>query len=484
MLSSLRAFLSRYRGFSRNAWLYLISNTIQALSAAAVGVIYTLFLDDLGYGLTFIGMTLFTATAGGALAILPASALVRRYGWRTMLLWSNYIGGVAVFIQFIAPTRAVILLTSLGVGASLAIFLILNSPFLAANSAPEQRNAIFGLSNALGWLAAVTGALLGGLLPVWLTALEAPGSPTGPLAPLAPILEAARPLLVTNPEARVYQAAMLLVGALAIPSIIPIYMLSDTPHASAGQRQPANDGASAPVAHLQPANDGALAPVAHLRARLEAWLPQARAVARGVIGRFSLSQALVGLGAGLFFPYLNIYFVQGLRASTATYGALTSAVTASLALVSLASAPLADRFGRARLAVVAQIASLPFLLLMGAVPVLAVVAVAYIVRAALMNTGAAPLQAWLMDAVPQERHVLASNVYNASWQGAWAIGAAVGSGLITLGGYGLPFYVAAALYSLSALLMIRWLLPARDQRLTAEPSTSAESLAEATEAGQ
>lgn len=464
MSRSLRESLSRYRGFSRNAWLYLISNTIQSVSAGAIGVIYTLFLKAAGYGLDFIGVTLFVATAGGAMAIVPASALIRRYGWRTMLLWSNFVGGVAIFIQLIAPFPAVTLLTSLGIGASVAIFLVLNSPFLAANSGSDQRNAIFGLNNALGWLAAVTGALLGGLLPVWLTALEAPGGPGGPLAALAPALEAARPLLLSVTQARVYQVAMLLAGVLAVPSIIPVFLLSDMPKPPAEEKRPA-DGA-------QPVT---------LRARVEAWLPQARAIATGMIGRFSLSQALVGLGAGLFFPFLNIYFVDRLHATTAYYGALTSAATASLALVSLASAPLADRFGQVRLAIVAQALSLPFLVLMGAAPALAVVSAAYVLRTTLMNTGAAPLQAWLMDTVPPERRVLASNAYNASWQGAWAIGAALGGVLIDIGGYGLPFYLAAGLYGLSALLMTRWLWPRRGQD-SPEPLTPTEPQTEATEA--
>jgi hypothetical protein len=57
--------------------------------------------------------------------------------------------------------------------------------------------------------------------------------------------------------------------------------------------------------------------------------------------------------------------------------------------------------------------------------------------------------------------VLASNVYNASWQGAWAVGAAVGGGLISNAGYGSAVAIATILYALSALLMILWLLPKR-----------------------
>ncbi len=427
---------ARFGHLRRNARLYLISNTIQAFSAGAIGVLYTLFLNGLGYGTTFIGIAIFVATAGGALGILPASALVRRLGWRNMLLWSDLIGGVAIFFQLVAPTRTVILITSLGAGASVAIFLVLNSPFLASNSEPDQRNAIFGLNNALGFLAGVSGSLIGGLLPLWISA--------GFQAHL-PWLIALRPWLLGNAQSRVYQVAMLAAGVVAVPSVIPVIMMRD----------------EGETTHKAPEKVAADVSPPALRERARARLGQTRDALSGVGGRFSLSQALVGLGAGLFFPYLNLYFVTKLGASTAFYGALTAAVAALLALVSLASAPLADRFGRVPVALVSQVASLPFMVLMGAVPVLAVVSACYILRSTLMNTGAAPLQAWLMDAVTPQRQVLASNAYNISWQAAWAIGAAIGGELIAIGGYGAPFYVAAACYAASALLLGLWFLPRR-----------------------
>ena len=438
---------ARFGHLRRNARLYLISNTIQAFTAGAIGVLYTLFLNGLGYGTTFIGIALFVATAGGALGILPASALIRRLGWRNMLLWSNLIGGVAIFFQLVAPTPAVTLVTSLGAGASVAIFLVLNSPFLAANSEPEQRNAIFSLNNALGFLAGVSGSLIGGLLPLWVSA--------GFQAHL-PWLVALRPWLLANPQSRVYQVAMLAAGVVAIPSVIPVIMMRNDSEAD----------------HSEPTREAAPAPRSALRERLRVLLGQTREALNGAVGRFSLSQALVGLGAGLFFPYLNLYFVNKLGASTAFYGALTATVTALLAVVSLASAPLADRFGRVPVALVAQIASLPFMVMMGAVPVLVVVSACYIIRSTLMNTGAAPLQAWLMDAVPPERRVLASNAYNISWQTAWAVGAALGGGLIAIGGYGAPFYVAAACYTVSAALLGLWFLPRRRDALSSPALTA------------
>lgn len=433
MATSPFSLIARFGHLRRNARLYLLSNTIQALSAGAIGVLYTLFLDSLHQGTAFIGLTLFVGTAGGALGIFPASALIRRYGWRSMLLLSDLVGGAAIAVQLLFPTVPIILLTSLGLGASVAIFLVLNAPFLAAHSEPGQRNAIFGLNNALGFLAGVSGSLIGGLLPLWLTAgfqARAAG------------LTALQPLLLADPHGRVYQLAMLVAGAVAVPSILPVLLMREH-----GEESGRANVVVAPPPRLPAAE------------RLREWARLARSVGRGLLGRFALSQALVGFGAGLFFPYLNIYFVQGLGASTAFYGALTASVTLLLAVVSLASAPLADRFGRVRLALVAQVASLPFMVAMGAAPVLAIVAVCYVVRSTLMNTGSAPLQAWLMDAVEPERRVLASNVYNVSWQGAWAIGAGLGGGLIALGGYPATFYVAAACYAVSALLLAIWFLP-------------------------
>lgn len=440
----LKSSFARFGHLRRNARLYLIANTLQSFTAGAIGVLYTLFLNGLGYGTTFIGAVVFVTTAGGALGIFPASALIRRLGWRAMLLWSYLIGGVAIFLQLIAPTPAITLITSLGVGASVAVILVLNAPFLAAHSESEDRNAIFGLNNALGFLAGVTGTLIGGLLPLWVA--------SGFAAQL-PWLVALRPFLLADPQARVYQVAMLASGVVAIPSVIPILLM----------REVKRDVRSATM------GEAAAGARELLGERLVAWWRRAREVARGAIGRLSFSQALVGFGAGLFFPYLNIYFVNQLGATTAYYGALTATVTAALALISLLSAPLADRFGRARVILTGQVASLPFLIAMGAGPTLAIVSVCYVLRSVLMNTGAAPLQALLMDTATPEHQVLASNTYNVSWQGAWAVGAVLGGGLIALGGYSAPFYVAAVFYGLSAALFGWWFLPRKSAPAGSSP---------------
>jgi predicted MFS family arabinose efflux permease len=178
--------------------------------------------------------------------------------------------------------------------------------------------------------------------------------------------------------------------------------------------------------------------------------------ARGVIGRFAVTQGLVGFGAGIFFPYVNLYFVNRLGASPAYFGALSAALAIVVAGAALVAAPLARHLGTIRAAITAQLASLPFLLAIGAFPLLGIASLTYLLRSGLMALTGPPLQTYLMDAVPERQRVPASSAYNVSFQVSWALGAAFGGWLITLAGYRAPFIAAAPFYALSALLLLIW----------------------------
>src|SRR5689334_16442481 len=142
-MGMLTSFVDGLRALNRNARLYLTSNSIQAVTVGALAVIYTLYLSALGYSAGFIGLTALVATIGGGIGIIPSQPLVNRFGWRTMLIWSDMIGGVGIFLQLILPTPPVLLLTSVAIGASVAIVLVINAPFLAANSTPRDRTSLY-----------------------------------------------------------------------------------------------------------------------------------------------------------------------------------------------------------------------------------------------------------------------------------------------------------------------------------------------------
>jgi predicted MFS family arabinose efflux permease len=165
---------------------------------------------------------------------------------------------------------------------------------------------------------------------------------------------------------------------------------------------------------------------------------------------------------------MALYFVGALGASVAAFGVLSSVLTVLLAVGSLLVVPVVTRVGKIRAAVAVQLLSLPFLLLLGLAPSLQIAAAAYLVRGPLMNAAGPPLQAYLMEASGERQRVLASGVYNVSWQLCGALGAGLGGLMIARLGYHSIFLAAAGLYALSALLVALWFGRRRASNLAAD----------------
>src|SRR5262249_900724 len=238
--------------------------------------------------------------------------------------------------QIIVPTTPVILLTTLAIGASIAVVLVINTPLLTAYSTSHERTALLGLNNALNFLAGIVGSLLGGFLPGFLAQ---------PAIRSANLLAALQPFLVTGTQAQSYELAMLSAGALALPSIIPILLMrEERPQQPAPASAAAQDSPEVEVEQLITKPQSPRCTLSW-RKRLVLALAASRAVAAGTIGRFALAQGLLGFGAGLFFPYINLYFKEHLGASQEFVGTLNATGAIVVAAASLLSAPLAARYG-------------------------------------------------------------------------------------------------------------------------------------------
>jgi MFS family permease len=99
--------------------------------------------------------------------------------------------------------------------------------------------------------------------------------------------------------------------------------------------------------------------------------------------------------------------------------AVSSVVTGT---ATLASPVLADRWGRIRALVLTQLASVPFLLTIGFSPFLPYAAVAFWVRAALMNMGSPLYQAFAMEQVEEHERATISGLMGMSWNIGWTVG--------------------------------------------------------------
>lgn len=422
----------RYTRFQRNARLYLLSNALSGMTTGIFLVLYNLYLTSLGYQADFVGAVLFVGTIGGAIAIFPAGLLVDRWSEKWILLGTGLLIGLvgigAILFRQPGPLLASAFLT----GVASAFLLVINAPFLIRNSLPAERPDLFSLNIVLTQITTVLGEILGGALPLWFA-----HSPWW-MSPLPPWLNW---LLASQPGARSYQLAMLVAGVIAIPSFLPLFWLREE------RRQPGQARDFARQTWRLPWRDWL--------ARAREWTrpPALRLLLRNPVSALVLVQVLTGLGAGLFIPYFNLFFVQHLKATSALFGLIDGIANGLLALTTLLAPWLARKLGRVNSIILTRLSSLPLLLIIGFTTSLPLAAVLYPLRLGLMDMAAGILLVFSMEEAPEQRRGLANSLYQAAFQVAWAITASLGGVVIVAAGYSPLFVGAACCYSAGLLLL-------------------------------
>ena len=417
-------YARQFGRFQRNARLYLISNALSGVSVGILLVLYNLYLVALGYGTDFIGVILLVGTLGAGLAIFPAGWCVDRFGGKAILIWSSLLIGVASVGLLLFRQPVLLLISSFITGIGGAFILVVNAPFLTTNSTPGERSHLFSLNIVLTLVTIVLGKVIGGVLPVWFR---------GSSWLMATLPSWSPWLFASQPDARSYQLALLFAGIIAGPSLVPLFLLSEDRPTVSPQ----------PVASL--AIQNALLDLRHV---------QVRGALHSPIFLLSLIQVLIGLGAGLFIPYFNVYFVQHLHASSALFGLIDGGATAITALLTLAAPLLALRLGKVNTIVLTQLASIPLLLTVGLTGILPLAALLYLFRQGLMDMSNGIFQVFSMEAVSRQHRGLANSSYQASFQVAWALTAPLGGLIIVRLGYP-PIFVAAAVCYLLSIAILR-----------------------------
>lgn len=426
-MSQLVEYVRMFGRFQRNARLYLINSALSGVSLGILLVLYNLYLVSLGYDTGFIGLVLFVATISAAITIFPAGLCIDRFGGKMVLIWASVAGAIAGGGQILFHQPVPLLASSIIAGVVGAFFVVINAPFLTANSAPAERPHLFSLNIVLLLATAVVGQLLGGVLPLWFRAIS------WLMAPLPPGLEW---ILVHQGEARSYQLSLLFAGIIALPSFIPLLLMSDDRPAYSAERAGRQDT----IPWRQ--QIGLLV----RRIRL-------RTILVNPIFVLTLVQVLIGLGAGLLLPYLNVYFVYQLGASSALFGLLDGGANMISVLLSLIAPWLAIRIGKINTITLTRLISIPLLFTIGITPFLPLAAALFLFRRGTMNMSAGIFQVFSMEAVPREHRGLANSTYQASYQVAWAVSAPLGGLIIARVGY-LPVFIGAAILYLLATVIL------------------------------
>jgi MFS family permease len=420
MAAALARTVDAYRqaliGAHRNIRLYFIGAFLTQVSAGFSSILYNLYIKSLGLPDTVAGSYIAASSIANTLFLVPAGMLSDGIGRKRAIVGAGFLtAGLAALQAFLqAPTLIVIGAFLSGMVASVIWVSVL--PMLAENTRPEERMHLFSLEFALTLSAQVLGSLGGGGLSDLLQALG--------MEPVWAI-----------------RLTLLLGAALAAGAMIPFLRIREVRR---GAGVPAGYEKEKPAQHAEHSGwRGGWRRFAGRREQLR------------LIIKFMTASALIGFGAGLVIPYLNLYFSDRFHMSKAAIGLVVGISQAVTAIAMFVGPALARRFGPVRAVVLLQLASIPFLLFTGWAMNVWLASAAVVVRQALMNSSNPIQDSIMMALVDDDLKGFAVSCGQTMFTLGWAVMGPVSTSIVhrygSYTGYALVFTGTAVLYLLGSI---------------------------------
>jgi MFS family permease len=356
----MRTYWSHVSGFSYNARLFLLGTLLGGVVVSIYGLVLNFYLVSLGFRQDFLGFVASLFQLVTLLASLPAGVVSDVLGRKRALVIGTIINGLSLLgLVVFTSAEGIILMTAL-YGASYALLIVTGPPFLMENSSGSERTHLFSMYSALSAMSGIAGGFIGGYFPTWL------GGWLG----------------VGPQESRAYQAALVATVLIGLLSVLPILRMRQ----SGGS---ARRMARRPLSGVR--SEGKL------------------------LFRLLFPNLLLGLGAGLFLPFANVFLRTQYHVSDNEVGTVFS-LAALVAGVAIALGPIpAQRFGKIRSVVIEQAISIPLLFVMGFSPFFPLAMLAYLFRTAFMQTSGPIFNAFTMEVVSEETRATASSLMSMVW---------------------------------------------------------------------
>ena len=377
---------------------FLAFSLLVGTAFGVFNLLFNLYMSALGFSNQTIGI-FNSLPAVTLLAVgLPLAAFADRIGYRPFLLAATALaligsGAMALLEQRLAAVLAC------GVFALAVILLveILSGPVLAQISTEADRVSLFALNQSIGWVAVLVGDLLGGILP------EAASGSTHSSSASAGSIRAAF-------------IAMALLVALALPFLFRLVR----------------------VAGYKPATG---TPVKEM---FRVDFPR--------FGRLLLPEFLLGIGAGMFLNFVQLYFAQRFRLTPGPIGAILALGAALTAIGTLGAPWISRRLGVSRTVALTQMAGFPLILMLAFLMTLPAATIVLYVRQIVLNIQAPLAMVFGMEYVAPEQRARLTTALMIAWGiGSGGIGPFVSGFLQAAGGFQLAFSVAAIFYLLAGI---------------------------------
>jgi MFS family permease len=394
---------TQLRGFNRNIHLFLLSNTFFQIGFGIFMVIYNLYVKTLGYSETVNGQIISLTSLATALILIPAGIFSDKVGRKNVMIYGGLAIALISFGRAFAEDHNWLLFLALAGGTAGAFIQVTVAPFLAEYSTPEQRVHLFMYNFSFMMAANVIGNMGGGFmvdgLSLWL-----------------------------GNEVTAMKMTLAVSAFFTLLGVLPIFKVEKSVKSSVKR---------IPFRRL--------------------FVEQKDQMI--LIAKFTGASIMIGFGAGLVIPYLNLYFSDRFDASTSAIGFVISLGQGATAIAMLIGPFIVKRMGEVRAVVFLQMMSIPFLLLTGFTNSFALASVGFLIRQALMNAGNPIQQSLMMSKINDNMKGLANSVGQMVFMLGWALMGPVSMAIVANGGdywgYATVFAITAALYFCGSLFFYK-----------------------------
>ncbi len=435
------SYLQRWHDLSPTARLYLLHAALLTGSLAVSGLFFNLLILALGYPITFIGTLDTTAIAVAACSSVPLWWLVTRIGYRRALVANALLQTAAISTAALLPRTGTLLLTVAMTGAAAVLFQVSSPPFMMQHSDDRTRDHLFSANWGINIGVAGIASLIAGGLPARFAA----------------------ELGVGAESALAYRATFGVAAAGLLLSLVPLAMIKNQQtnkptnqeqRAQNTEHRTQNTEHTSPVSPVSPRHP-VTPPPRHLLP------PPLRAMLANPWPLLSLlvSPLLISFGAALTIRYLNLYFKQRFGISDTVLGSIFALFGIATGVATLLAPLISNRIGKIRTVALAQLLSMPFLLIAGFVPYLFVAVGAELLRRALFNMGAPLYDAFAMERSAEDARPYVIGIINGAYTVGYLIAPIISTRIQLAYGFEPLFVATAVSYALAVtanyLLFIR-----------------------------
>ena len=386
--AQIKDYLAHVRLFSKNARLFLLGSFFMGFGYSVFWLLLNLYLKQLGLKEGTIGTILSASSLGTVLVAIPAAILVDHVRIKRVLFWAAAVSS-SMLVMTALSSQVWSLRIFFGIsGAMFTVHWVAASPFFMRNSTSTERSHLFGVNMALETVSGFFGTLLGGFVPAY---------------------------LAQKGLALLLGYRFTLIGGVTLAMIALIFY--------------------ALIKSDKPTRSGRFRLMEYFGTR--DWK---------IMLRLTVPHFLIGMGAGLVIPFLNLYFFNRFHQESDAIGRIFSIGQLFTAVGFLIGPVMAKRLGLIKTAVISQFASIPFFLILAFSHNLALSVAAFMIRGSLMNMAWPMYNNFAMELVPEEQQAGVNSVLSLAWSASWMVSTNVGGYIIQQHGFTAVMLVTVALY--------------------------------------